>query len=72
MSKLDSFIHYHTFSDFINFTVILRVKEFVDEYLIAHEFIKDLHRLYKKEGIENPLPIRTIYMQVMGLTSSPF
>lgn len=58
------FIRYHTFSDFsINFTVILRVKEFVDKYLITHEFMKELHKRYKKEGIEIPFPIRTVYMR---------
>ena len=61
--EFDPFIRYHTFSDFsINFTVILRVKEFVDKYLITHEFVKELHKRYKKEGIEIPFPIRTVYM----------
>lgn len=55
------FIRYHTFSDFsINFTVILRAKEFVDGYLIKHEFIKRLHKRYAKEGINIPYPIRAI------------
>ncbi|MFH1656121.1 MAG: mechanosensitive ion channel family protein [Candidatus Omnitrophota bacterium] len=55
------FIRYHTFSDFsINFTVILRCKEFVDNYLIKHEFIKRLHERYAKEGINIPYPIRAI------------
>lgn len=55
------FIRYHTFDDFsINFTVILRVKEFVDNYLIKHEFIKRLHKRYAKEGICIPYPIRAI------------
>lgn len=55
------FIRYHTFDDFsINFTVILRAKEFVDNYLIKHEFIKRLHKRYKKEGIVIPYPIRAI------------
>lgn len=55
------FIRYHTFDDFsINFTVILRVKEFVDNYLIKHEFIKRLHKRYKDEGIVIPFPIRTL------------
>jgi len=55
------FIRYHTFNDFsIDFTVILRAKEFVDNYLIKHEFIKELHKRYKAEGIEIPFPIRTI------------
>ncbi len=60
----EPFIRYHTFSDFsINFTVILRVNEFVDKYMITHEFIKALHRRYKEEGIVIPYPITTVYMK---------
>ena len=56
------FTRYHTFNDFsIDFTVILRAKEFVDNYLITHEFIKALHKRYNEEDIEIPFPIRTIY-----------
>jgi small-conductance mechanosensitive channel len=55
------FIRYNTFGDFsIGFTVILRAKEFVDQYLIKHEFIKRLHERYAKEGIIIPYPIRAI------------
>lgn len=54
-------IRFHTFSDYsINFTVNLRAKEFVDTYLIKHEFIKRLHKRYREEGIVIPCPIRTI------------
>ncbi|MBM3253578.1 MAG: mechanosensitive ion channel family protein [Candidatus Omnitrophica bacterium] len=57
----EPFIRYHTFADFsINFTVILRAKEFVDQYLIKHEFVKRLHERYAKEGIIIPYPIRAI------------
>lgn len=57
----EPFIRYNTFGDFsINFTVILRAKEFVDQYLIKHEFIKRLHRRYNREGIVLPYPIRAI------------
>ncbi len=60
----EPFIRYHTFGDFsINFTVILRAKEFVDQYLIKHEFIKRLHERYNKEGIVIPYPIRAINYQ---------
>lgn len=55
------FIRYHTFNDFsIDFTVILRAQEFVDNYLIKHEFIKRLHKRYNEEGIVIPFPIRTL------------
>ncbi len=59
--EFDPFIRYHTFNDFsIDFTVILRAKEFVDNYLIKHEFIKRLHERFNKEGIIIPYPIRAI------------
>ena len=60
----EPFIRYHTFGDSsINFTVILRAREFVDQYPVKHEFIKRLHKRYKEEGIEIPFPIRTVYMK---------
>jgi small-conductance mechanosensitive channel len=59
----EPFIRYHTFDDSsINFTVILRTKEYVGNYLIKHEFIKRLHERYNKEGITIPFPIRTVDM----------
>ncbi len=62
--EFEPFIRYHTFGDFsINFTVILRAKEFVNQYLLKHEFVKRLHHRYKQEGIEIPFPIRTVYMK---------
>ena len=64
VKEFDPFIRYHTFSDFsINFTVILRAKEYVSKYLITHEFIKKLHRRYQQEGVEIPFPIRTVYVR---------
>ena len=55
------FIRYHTFGESsIDFSVILRAMEFTDQYLVTHEFIKRLHRRYRAEGIEIPLPIRTV------------
>jgi small-conductance mechanosensitive channel len=62
--EFEPFIRYHTFSDSsINFSVILRGKEFVDQYLIKHEFVKRLQHRYQQEGIEIPFPIRTLYMK---------
>jgi small-conductance mechanosensitive channel len=63
-SDFNPFIRYRAFDDFsINFTVILRVKEFFSKYLVRHEFIKALHKRYKEEGIEIPFPIRTVYLK---------
>ena len=64
ISDFEPFLRYHTFADFsINFSVFLRAKEFFDQYLIKHEFIKRIHARYGKEGIEIPFPIRTIHMK---------
>lgn len=68
--EFEPFIRYHTFGDFsINFTVILRAREFVDQYLIKHEFIKRLHERYKAEGVIIPYPIRAMnYEQEKAMT----
>jgi small-conductance mechanosensitive channel len=59
----DPFIRYHTFNDSsIDFSVILRGKEFTDQFLITHEFIKQLHERYRSEGITIPFPMRTVVM----------
>ena len=59
--EFEPFIRYHTFADSsVNFTVILRAKEFVDQYLIKHEFVKRLHMRFNDEGIVIPFPIRTV------------
>ncbi|MBI2539769.1 MAG: mechanosensitive ion channel, partial [Deltaproteobacteria bacterium] len=60
----EPFIRYHTFNQSsIDFTVILRCREFVDNFLIKHEFIKRLQDRYHKEGIVIPFPIRTVYLK---------
>ncbi len=57
----EPFIRYHTFNAYsIDFTVILRGREFTDNYLIKHEFIKRLHKRYAQEGLVIPYPIRAI------------
>jgi small-conductance mechanosensitive channel len=61
VAEFEPFIRYHTFGDSsINFTAILRAKEFVDQYLVKHEFVKRLHARFNDEGIVIPFPIRTI------------
>lgn len=60
----EPFIRYNAFSNSsINFTVILRVQEFVHQYTIKHECIKRLAKRYREEGIEVPLPIQTIHLK---------
>jgi small-conductance mechanosensitive channel len=59
--EFDPFLRFHTFAPFsINFTVILRGHVFTDQFLLKHEFVKRLQVRYRAEGIEIPLPIRTV------------
>lgn len=61
VKNFQPFIRYHTFGDSgIHLNVILRAKEFVDQYLIKHEFIKRLHKRYAAEGIVIPCPVRAV------------
>ncbi len=67
--EFEPFIRYHTFGDSsIDFTVIMRTREFINQYNIKHEFIKRLHERYNKEGINIPFPIRTVYMKEKAAT----
>lgn len=55
------FIRFHTFGESgVGFTVILRAQQFVDQYLLKHEFVKALHREFARQGIVIPYPIRSI------------
>ena len=64
VKEFQPFIRYNAFGESsINFTVILRAREYTDQYLIIHEFIKRLYRRYQMEGIEIPFPARTVYMK---------
>jgi len=64
VADFEPFVRYHTFADSsVNFTVILRAQEFVDQYLIKHDFIKRLHARFSQERQERiviPFPIRRI------------
>ena len=44
----------------IDFSVFLSGKEFVDQILIKHEFIKRIHRRFETEGIVIPYPITAV------------
>jgi small-conductance mechanosensitive channel len=61
--EFEPFIRYNKFdSSSINFTVIMRAKEFTDQFLVKHEFIKKLQQRYITENINIPFPITTVYM----------
>ena len=49
-------VRFHTFGDpGIGFSVILRAQEYVDQFLIKHEFVKRLHKRFAAEDIAIPL-----------------
>lgn len=55
-------LRYYEFGDSsINFKVFFQVNQYGDQFAIIHEFIKQLLIRYKKEGINIPFPIRTLY-----------
>ena len=57
----DPYIRYSGFTDFgVTFSVILRVKEFRDQYPVKHEFFKRLHERYRREGIKLAVPPRAV------------
>jgi len=58
------FLRFNSFGDSaIGFTVILRVNQFVDRYLVTHEFMKRLHLSYSRVGIEIPFPQRVVHLR---------
>ena len=53
--SFEPLVRFHTLGDFsINFTVVMQAKEFVDQFLIKHEFIKRFPARYRQEGILIP------------------
>ena len=57
----NTFVVYTAFGDSsINFTVMLRAKEYFNRFWVKSAFIKALHQRYKQEGIVIPYPIRAI------------
>ena len=54
-------VRFHTFGESsIDFTVILRTRDFTDQFVVKHEFVKRLHTRFRTEGITIPLPTRNL------------
>lgn len=69
----EPFVRFHTFGDNgIHFSTILRVKTFVDQYLLTHEFLKRLDVRFREEDIVVPFPQRTLHWgRTAGPTGAP-
>ena len=54
-------VRFHTFADSsINFNVFLHSTQFKAQFVLKHEFIKEITKRYREEKIEIPYPIRTV------------
>jgi len=47
----------------LDFTLIVQVSEFVDQYLVQHELRKRIFARFQKEGVEIPFPQRVVHMR---------
>lgn len=53
--SFEPLVRYHRLGDSsVDLTVHLRAKQFTDQSLIRHEFIKRLHERYEREGVKTP------------------
>jgi small-conductance mechanosensitive channel len=57
-------IRFNAFTDLgARFSVILRIKEYQELYMIRHEFFKRLHERYRREGIKLAVPPRAVSIE---------
>ena len=60
-NKLAPVVRYQKFNDSsIDFNAVMHVQTFTNQYLLKHEFIKEITKRYRVEGINIPFPIRTL------------
>jgi len=72
VGSFEPFIRYHTFGDSaIGLSVILRVKQFIDRYLVTHEFLMRLKERFDREGIEIPFPQRVLHGELEFRSGAP-
>ncbi|MDP1520565.1 mechanosensitive ion channel family protein [Porticoccus litoralis] len=68
----ETFVVYTAFADSsINFTVMLRAKEYFNRFWVKSAFIKALHKRYAEEGIVIPYPIRALNTRQESATFTP-
>ena len=63
IAAFEPFVRFNDFGEgAIKLSVILRIREYVDRYLLIHEFMKKVHARYRAEGIEMPAPQMDIHL----------
>jgi small-conductance mechanosensitive channel len=64
VATFEPVVRFSAIADFaIQFNVILRTKQYGDQFLLKHEFIRKIHERYRKEGIVIPVPVHEIRMK---------
>ncbi|BAQ65762.1 putative transport system permease protein [Geminocystis sp. NIES-3709] len=62
VKNFEPFLRYDKFDYYsINLIVYLKINEYFDRFIITHEFIKEIHRVYKQENIVMAFPIVVNY-----------
>jgi small-conductance mechanosensitive channel len=56
----------------LDFTLICRVANYVDQYLVQHELRKRIYRRFRDEGIEFPIPQRRVHISANRSNEIPF
>lgn len=60
----EPFVRFVSFGDSaIEMKVFLTVNQFLDQYVVKHDFVKALHVRFAKEKIEIPFPQRVVHMK---------
>ncbi len=60
----EPYIRYNAFTETgVRFNVILRIREFTDQYPVKHGFFLRLHERFRKEGVSFPIPARTVRVE---------
>lgn len=55
----------------LDFTLIVQVSEFVDQYTVQHELRKRIFARFQKEGIEIPFPQRVVHVHTAAVQGRP-
>jgi small-conductance mechanosensitive channel len=63
VKEFQPFVRFYNFGDSsIDLKIFLRVSEYANQFKITSDFIKELQKRFKTEGINIPFPIRTVHL----------
>jgi len=64
VSGFEPFIRFNAFTELgVRFNVILKIREFTDQYPVKHAFFLRLHERYRQEGVGFPVPARVVTIE---------